>query len=210
MRRRGWIIIGLTLLAMAVIALLPLRLAIGGSGIVADEISGSIWRGRIVGANWHGIALGDLDTNARGWPPAVAFSGPVMRGLLTPTGVEGLSGTIEDFAGLPLAQLAIDNVTVIMDERGCRFAGGMVAVYVQPLPQLGALSGLLACEDGVLRAALEPEQGDARVDLSLDANRRYRAVLTVGGLPAMVRVLLLAAGFEATNTGVALRREGQL
>ena len=210
MRRTAWILAGLAVLAGAIIALLPLRLALRGTGIVADEVSGSIWRGHITSASWHGIALGDLDTSARAWPPALDFSGPVMRGRVTPAGLEGLSGNIDDFAGLPLTQIAIDNVTVLADERGCTYAGGEVAVVATPLPQLGALSGPLACDNGVLRAALRPEHGDALVNLSLDKDRRYRAVLTIGSLPAMVRVVMIAAGFEATEAGVAMTREGRL
>ncbi|KAB7644391.1 type II secretion system protein N [Polymorphobacter fuscus] len=210
MRRRGWIVIVLALAIVAAVTLFPLRLVLGSSGIVADDVSGSVWRGRIANARWHGIDLGDLDTRARLWPPAMDFAGPVLRGRLTPTGVADLSGTIEDIEGLPLAQIAVDNVTVLLDRAGCTSARGEVAVYAQPLPQLGAFSGPLRCETGVLRAALTPEQGDAHLDLSLTADRRYRAVLTVDSLPAMARMLLIAAGFEATSTGVALSREGQI
>ncbi len=210
MPRWGWMIGGLAVVVAAVVALFPLRLALRDRGIAADEISGSIWRGHLTGARWHGIALGDLDTSARAWPPAIDFSGSVLRGRLTPTGVEGLSGNIEDFAGLPLAQISLDNVTVLANDNGCSFAGGVVAVYAQPVPQLGALSGPLICQNGVLRAVLTPEQGDARVDLSLDKSDRYRVVLIVGSLPAMLRTGLIIAGFEATDKGVAMTREGQL
>ena len=210
MRRTGWIVAGAAVLAGAIIALLPLQLALRDTGIVADDVSGSIWRGHLTSASWHGIALGDLDTSTHAWPPALDFSGPLMRGRLTPAGLEGLSGNIDNFAGLPLTQIAIDNVTVLADKSGCTYAGGEVAVVATPLPQLGALSGPLACENGVLRAALRPEYGEARADLSLDKDRRYRAVLTIGALPAMVRMVLIAAGFEATEGDVAMAREGRL
>lgn len=210
MPRWGWIFTGLAVLAGAAIALFPLRLALKDRGIVADDISGSVWRGHIANARWHGIALGDLDTSARAWPPAMDFAGPAMRGRLTATGVEALTGEIPDVAGLPLAELTLDNVTVLADKRGCSYASGIIAVYAQPVPQLGALSGPLRCDNGVLRAMLTPEQGAALLDLSLDANRHYRARLTIDNLPAMARVLMLAAGFDVTENGVAMTREGQL
>ena len=61
-----------------------------------------------------------------------------------------------------------------------------------------------------IRAILAPEQGDASVDLTLAADRRYTATLRVGSLPAMARMLLVAAGFEATENGVAMTRRGQV
>ena len=210
MLRRGWIGIALLVPAAVFIAVLPLRLVVGEGDIIGDDIGGSIWRGHIGGASWHGIDLGDLETRAGLWPPGLEFDGNVVRGRLTPDGIENLSGSIDDFAGLPLTQISLDGVTVGIDAKGCRHARGLLAVVATPLPQLGALSGPISCDNGVMRAVLRPDSGDARLDLSLDRNRRYRATLAVGGLPILVRSLLLAAGFETTETGVALTRDGQL
>ena len=210
MPRWSWIVGGAALLLAAIIFLFPLRPVLERHGIVADDISGSIWHGRITGANWHGIALGDLETTGRAWPPAMEVTGPVIRGRLTASGVEALSGSISDIPGLPLTEIAVQNVTVRLDKTGCSFAGGTVAVYATPIPALGAISGPLRCENGVLRASLVPESGDALVDLSLTADRRYQAILRLGSLPATVRLLMIAAGFEATETGVSLSRSGQL
>ena len=49
------------LFAIALVAFLPLRLVLGGSGLTAREASGSVWAGRLKEARIGPAALGDLD-----------------------------------------------------------------------------------------------------------------------------------------------------
>ena len=213
------------IVVVAAIALLPLRLAVdraGVPGLAARSVEGTIWRGHLVGAEWQGIALGDLDTTARMWPPTIAFTGPAISGVATATGVEALTGNIEQPGSLPFSKVRLDAVAIAFAGGGCTAASGRIAVVPSVMPMLGSLAGPLSCDGGTLRAALVPGAGataspilgplvdNARVDVALAADRRYRVVLSVGGVPALARALLLAAGFADTPQGLAFAVEGRL
>ena len=58
----------LAMFAVAVLVLLPMRLALGwasldSQGFSAREVTGSVWSGRLVEARFGDVALGDLDAS---------------------------------------------------------------------------------------------------------------------------------------------------
>jgi hypothetical protein len=224
MTRRAWAII-LVVAVAALIAVLPLRVALamaGDIGLGADAVEGSIWRGRITGASIGGVALGNLETRARPWPPGLAFEGPALSGNVTRTGVAGVRGGIGPVAQLPFARIGLDDVTVTLADRGtaglCRSAAGRISVVPALLPGIGELSGPLTCDNGRLRAVLVPAGEDAlaaalgaaRVDFDIGDDRRFTLALRIGNVPALARLPLLAAGFEDTAEGMMLTRQGRL
>lgn len=228
MTRRAWLIVTVVALVAAV-AVLPLRLAlglVGDTGLSAQAVEGSIWRGRIVGASVGGIALGDLETRARPWPPGLAFDGPALSGVVTRQGVTGVRGSIGPIAQLPFARIGLDSVSVTMADRGsgrlCRTATGRISAVPAILPELGELAGPVTCDNGALRAVLVPAGSDnlatamgaalgaARVELTIADDRRFTLQLQVGKVTAVTRLALVVAGFQDTAEGMILTREGRL
>lgn len=228
MTRTGWLVIILVALA-AMVAVLPLRVALGLAGDIglgAQAVEGSIWRGRIAGASIGGVALGDLETRARPWPPGLAFDGPALSGTVTRQGVAGVRGSLGPVAQLPFARIGLDDVSVTLADRDtggiCAEAAGRISVVPAMLPGIGELSGPLTCDNGRLRAVLVPAGGDAlaaalgsslgaaRVDFDVGGDRRFTLALHVGNVPALARLALLAAGFQDTAEGMMLNRQGRL
>jgi hypothetical protein len=224
MSRSAWLVI-IVVALVAAIAVLPLRLALdmaGATGLGAQRVEGSIWRGRIVGASVGGVALGDLETRARPWPPGLAFAGPALSGTVTRQGVADLRGSIGPVAQLPFARIGLDDVAVTPARTGsggiCSTASGRISVVPAMLPDLGELSGALTCDNGQLRATLVPGSSDAlaatlgtaRVDFAVGGDRRFTLALRIGNVPALARLALVVAGFEDTAEGMMLTREGRL
>lgn len=203
------------MLLIAGIALLPLRLVadrLAGNGLAAQAVSGTIWRGQIDGASFAGIAIGDVITRARIWPPGLDVNGAQFSATLTTTGVDRLNGRFVPGDALPFAEINLENVSVAGASQGraCAIASGRVIVVPALLPQFGSLAGPLTCEAGQLKALLVPTAGDARVEIGIAADRRYVVSLIVGEVPALARLALLAAGFRDTPDGLTLTREGRL
>jgi len=158
----------LALFAAAMLAFLPLRLALGwsgldGQGFAAREVTGSLWSGRLVEARFGDIALGDLDA---GLSPFALLIGRARIALASESNdpAQRLAGVVEigrnraavidasgplspgnAFAPLPVSALNLDGVTVRFVDGACQAAEGRVraslagAFLGQPLP--GALSG---------------------------------------------------------------------
>jgi hypothetical protein len=224
MTRSAWLLI-IVVALVAAIAVLPLRLALdmaGATGLDATRVEGSIWRGRIIGASVGGVALGDLETRARPWPPGLAFAGPALSGTVTRQGVADLRGRIGPVAQWPFARIAVDAVAVTPAQRGsgglCSAASGRISVVPAMLPDIGELSGPLACDNGQLRATLVPAGGDtlaaalgtAQVDVAVGGDRRFTLALRIGNVPELARLALRVAGFRDTAEGMILTREGRL
>ncbi|WP_058755314.1 type II secretion system protein N, partial [Sphingomonas endophytica] len=163
----------LAFFALAMLAFLPLRLALGwsgldGQGFTAREVTGSLWSGRLVEAKFGDIALGDLDA---GLSPVALLIGRARIALQGQgdDSAQRIAGTVEigrnraavidargplspgnAFAPLPVTALDLDGVTVRFVDGACESAEGRVratlagAFVGQPLP--GAISGSARCD----------------------------------------------------------------
>jgi general secretion pathway protein N len=225
----------LAIFALAMLAVLPLRLALGwsgldGQGFTAREVTGSLWSGRLVEARFGEIALGDLDA---GLSPLALLIGRARIALATESDdpAQRLSGTVEiarnraavldasgplapgnAFAPLPVTALTLDGVTVRFVDGACEAAEGRVratlagAFLGQPLP--GALSGSARCDAGALLLPLASGAGEG-VNLRLWPDGRYRAELTlVPGDPA-IAARLDGAGFTANGAARTFAVDGR-
>lgn len=221
--------------ALAMLAFLPLRLALGWSGLdaqgfTAREVAGSLWSGRLVEARFGDIALGDL--HARLSPLAlvigrarIALEGesddPARRiAAVVEMGrnraaVLGARGPLEPgnaFAPLPVTTLNLDDVTVRFVDGACESADGRVRATLaggflgQPLP--GAVSGGARCDAGALLLPLASGAGEG-INLRLWSDGRYRAELTLlPGDPA-IAARLDGAGFVANGAARTFAVEGR-
>ncbi|MEO7169839.1 MAG: type II secretion system protein N [Sphingomonas sp.] len=221
---------------VALIALLPLRLAmgwfdLGDTGLTARQVSGSIWYGTLREASFGGVALGDLRA---GLSPIqllvgrarIDLAGPgrgsarPFRGAIGVSrhsfGVDDLTATLPAgavFAPVPVSALEFDDVSVRFQDGNCEKAEGRVRATISgdlAGINLGqGMTGAARCDAGALLLPLASQAGTETVALRLWATGRFRGELTVQpGDPAAIEKLVLS-GFQATPNGYRLSIEGR-
>ena len=229
------------LITLAVIAValffLPLRLAVGmagldGSGFSAKAVSGSVWHGRIEGAQFGPFALGDLDAGLRLFP---LLTGRVLmdlerpptagdRGLTATVGRAGNSLLVQDvttmlsvgsqLAPLPASAIDLQGVNILFAGGRCQSASGQVRMSLDAnIPGLNLKQGLLGraeCQDGVLVLPLQSASGMEQLTLKLEGNGFYTARLFLSGSDRAWTLLLPTLGFRKVPSGYAIKVAGQL
>lgn len=207
-----------TAFVIAMIALLPLRLALGlrVTGLAARAVTGSIWSGRLADAQWRGAGIGNLEVGLSPLPLLagrlrLAVAGTSVRGVVTPNGVTGLIGQVA-LAGvtpLPVSSIGFDGVDIVFSDGVCRAAKGQVQVLTRGvLVASEAFSGTARCDAGKLLLPLV--SGRARLDLRIGGDGRYAAGIAIDTIDETARPGLIAAGFQPTPQGLALTLEGSL
>ncbi|WP_375272994.1 type II secretion system protein N [Sphingomonas sp.] len=225
----------LAMFALAMLALLPLRLVLGWAGLddqgfAARQVRGSVWSGRLSEARFGDLALGDLD--ARVSPLALLIGRARVALESRSGGAQALSGTVElsrnragvigatgpiepgsAFAPLPVAALNLDEVSVRFVDGACEAAEGRVRAEIAgtflgaTLP--GAVSGTARCDGGALLLPLVSAAGTEGAALRLWADGRYRAELTLVPSDPAVATRLDTAGFVANGAARMLAIEGR-
>jgi general secretion pathway protein N len=218
---------------LALLAVLPLRLAAGwvgidDAGLSAREVRGSVWGGTLSEARIASVPLGDLRAGLDPLPLLVARArvnlerpsddGDVSRGAISigrrETGIDDVTarlplGTV--FAPLPVAAIDLNDVSAHFRDGLCVSAEGSARATIEgemagAFPG-GGLSGNARCEGGALLLPLVSQSGLARVAVRLSGAGRYRAELLVrGDVGAEDR--LLAAGLAPRAGGYGLSVEG--
>jgi general secretion pathway protein N len=234
--RRGWIIAGVALALLLLIATFPMRLALAWSGASdagasAREVRGSVWSGELVEARLGALPLGTVRASLSplallGGSVELAFSRADERlGALVgrlygsePRGMSDVSGTTSMSGGLgviPVDRISFEGATVRFDDAGrCAAAGGRIQLAVNaPIAGLDlsrGLSGPLSCAKGHAQAALVSQSGMERLTLSFDGSGKYRAqfAIDVDRDPAMAAALA-ALGFRAGQGGFVLATTGR-
>lgn len=229
----------LIILAVIAVALffLPLRLAVGmagleGSRFSARAISGSVWNGRIEGAQLGPFPLGDLDAGVRFLP---LLTGRVLMDLERPAagGDAGLVATVgksgnrllvqdlttimavgSQLAPLPASAIDLRAVSIAFAGGRCQSASGQVRVSLDAnIPGLDLKQGLLGraeCQDGVLVLPLQSGSGMEQLTLKLEGNGFYTARLFLSGSDRAWTLLLPTLGFRKVPSGYAIKVAGQL
>lgn len=229
-------LLGILVLAGALalgVYLLPLRVVVPyvAPDLTAKVITGSIWDGRLVGAEWRGVALGDLDValdaqELRSGRLRLDFvrehvlrDGRRLNGRLGTAGtthlVERLDGPISlvlPFPFKPQLDVAFSDAAFLLNDAGrCLVASGGVSARLSNIPAIGTtppMSGTFACDDGALFLPLTTRDGQLGMSVHLWADRRYRADLIVATQSLPVLLALAAAGFTSGPGGSTLRIEG--
>lgn len=219
----------------ALLALLPMRLALGWfglgeRGVTAREVAGSIWWGGLGEARFGDVALGDVSA---GLSPIQLFVGRAridlqgladspgerLRGAL---GISRTSSGIDDvtahlvtgnvFAPLPVTALDLADVSVRFEDGQCLRADGRVtATIAAVIPQLNlpqTMTGIVRCEGGQLLVPLASAAQTESVALTLSESGRFRAVLTARPADAAAIAGLVAVGFQPSAQGYRLSIEG--
>jgi general secretion pathway protein N len=179
------------LFVLALIAFLPLRLVLAGSGIAAREASGSVWSGALKEARIGPAVLGDLQARVA---PLPLLTGRLRIGLSRPGGAaDRLSGAlivsrnrraIENVTGLvpletslsalPVTSVELTDVTVRFRDGQCDQAEGMVRANLAGGTTLPAsLSATPRCDRGALSLPFAVGGTGGRIELRIFGDGRW-------------------------------------
>ncbi|MFW2852182.1 type II secretion system protein N [Sphingomonas sp. TX0543] len=225
----------LAALVVALIALLPMRLALAWFGLAeagmsAREVRGSIWSGALTEARFGDIALGDLSAHVS---PLQLLLGRARVSLAAPdsTGAARVTGAIDvtrhsvglnnltaslpvgsAFAPVPVRTLELEGVNVGFTDDSCTHADGRVRAVLsgdvagQPIPP--SMSGTPRCDAGALLLPLTSPAGEGST-IRIWPDGRYHADLTLAGGDPARAARLQASGFVETQHGWQLAIEGR-
>ncbi|HEX8641731.1 MAG TPA: type II secretion system protein N [Allosphingosinicella sp.] len=229
--RRSLLVLAFFLFAL--IALLPMRLALGGlgfdrSGLTARAATGSIWLGALQEAQIGPLALGDVKARLNLLPLLLGRARLSIASADEDAPLEGAavltrhSLTFEDVTGrfrlnglaspVALSALDLDDVSAGFSGGRCTQAEGRVRAAVRG--ELGgvalaaALSGNARCANDALLIPLASQSGMEQLNIRLFPNGRYRLDLLVRPSDPAVAARLSGAGFRATPGGHLLQVSG--
>lgn len=235
---RRAIVVLAVLFVLFLVAMFPLRIALGWAGagrgsVTAQAVKGSIWSGRIGELNAGPLPLGTLDAGLEPLPllvgraevwlerPARA-SGEPFRAIASGSGrnmaLRHVSGIVpvSGIAGaLPVDAIGFSDFAMTMADGKCTSAQGNVTLRLAPvsalLPDALALTGPASCRDGALVVPMKGPSGMEHLLLKVQGDGKWTADLVLTGLPAEVSGPLLDMGFSARpGGGLGLRSSGAL
>lgn len=215
----------------ALLALLPMRLAIDwvgfdGRGLAARGATGSIWAGALHEARIGPVWLGNVSARLNLLPllfgrTRISFARPgqaeSLEGALASSrggfGVEDVTGRIElrGFA-IPVSALDLDGFSAAFRGEDCVRGNGRLAatMAVPGMVTSGAWRGSARCDGAALLVPLAEPSGAARLDLRFVSAGRYQAVLRLRAANAAAAAGLRPAGFQPFAAGRGWRFEGRL
>lgn len=218
----------------ALVALLPLRLALDwfgldDRGVAAREAKGSVWLGSLTEAQFGTVSLGDLQVQLRSLPLFIGRArvdlermdeGRRFAGSATVSrhgfGIDDMAGALDvggALAPLPVGALELDDVTAHFADGLCTSAEGLVKANVPgdiagvALP--GGLSGNARCDRGALLLPLASQSGMEALNIRLFDDGRYEIELAVKPVDDAMRDRLIQSGFALGTNGYALRVNGR-
>lgn len=216
----------------ALLALLPMRIALGAAGVgeqgfSARSVAGSVWDGQLIDARFGDLALGTLDASLSPFALLVgrarirvADAAGTLRGAITLSrharGIDGMTATLPTgnaFAPLPVTAISLEDVTIRFVDDTCQQAEGRVraklvgeaAGIVLPTD----LSGVARCDGTALLLPLASQAGTEAIDLRLTGEGRYTAALRLVPADDAAAQRLAATGFVAGPGGYRLSVEGR-
>lgn len=229
--------IGLVLFAIvAAIALLPLRIALGltglgDQGISAAQVRGIIWRGRLEALMLGNVSLGTVQAAVSPvqllvgrirldlWRKAGQpddFAGAFTAGF-NQWGIDDVTGGVPiggAFAPLPVNRLELDDVTVHFAGETCSAAEGKVRARVSGqyagLNLSQGLGGEAKCDGAALLLPLVSQTGMEQLNLRLWRDGRYTAQLTVKGASGANAGALASVGLSQRGQDYVLNLEGRM
>lgn len=234
MTKRWMIWVGAILL-IALIALFPLRVALGISdlermGFTARQVAGTIWYGRIGELHLRSQPLGTFEGKLD--PTALLLGNVSMRinrmdspdGVLTGQLIAGFRRGLKDadgrvtvgamFAPLPVEALELKGATLLFRNGRCAEAGGSVTPLIAlPAPGLNLgldFTGTLECNGDRVRVRSRSASGKEMFEFQADADGGYRAQISVSGATPQAAAALSLLGFRQSARGLTLSTQGRL
>ena len=232
---RRWLAVAAGLALLAIIALFPLRLALGLSdmesiGFTARQVQGTIWSGRISELHLRSQPLGAVDVALDPFALVVGNlsmgfnrldnpEGPLEGRLVTgfTRGLVDTSGRIavaDMFAPLPVAALEIDKVTVKFRDGRCDQASGQVRpIIAAPIPGVtfdSGLAGVVECDGQRARVRMATPSGAEQLEFYVQDSGAYRGWMSVRNSRPDVAGALSILGFRPSPQGMTLTVDGRL
>lgn len=228
--RRGWLALaGLT--AVALLALLPLRLVMGWAApdnVTARSVEGAVWSGRVADLQVGPLPLGTVDAGLEPLPLllgraqfAVSRAGDapfsakasVGGGDVRLSGAKGAVFLPGGLGGLPVTAISFGDFSAAIEDGACAAAEGTLGVTLASagplLPDAVTLSGKARCDKGDLLVPMQGPGGMERLTMRIAGDGTWKADLILSGLPPEVSGPLLQGGFTARPGGVGLRTSGK-
>ena len=218
----------------ALIALFPLRLALGimGAerwGVAAREVVGTIWWGGL-GQFYAGeVPLGTVDAGLspfqlligrarvdvsrdKGLPDDISGAFSIGWGR---RGIDDVTGSLplgRAAAPLPIGAVAMEDVSVRFSGTSCVAAEGRVRVSVPGelagLNLSQGLSGEAKCDGEALLLPMVSQSGMEKLEVRLMPDGRWKADMSVTSSDPALGQKLGAVGFAPTGSGYAMAVEG--
>ena len=220
------------ILALGLLALIPLRMGLGRfveQGFTARQVAGTIWDGRIGELYFKSRRLGTFEVAL---DPLALLTGAVKlgfhrlddpqgvldgalvsganRGFRDTTGRIGLAGL---FGTLPLDAIEFDKVGVLFKGQNCSKAEGKVTVLMAaPLPGVDGvvLRGSPRCENKRVRFVLSTPSNAGKLEFYVRSSGDYRAWFHVRGAQPDQAANLRAVGFSPSQEGLMMSIDGKL
>lgn len=217
----------------ALVALLPMRVALGAlgfeqSGLTARAANGSVWLGALQEAQIGPVALGDAKARLNFLPLLIGRARLSIAGADEAAPFEGAaivarhSFGFEDVSGrLRLGALALPVAlsTIDLDDVSAGFASGRcvrgegrvraaVTGEIAGIALASGLSGNARCANDALLVPLVSQSGMEQVNIRLFPDGRYRIDLIVRAADPATRGQLAAAGFRPAGAGYVLQLNG--
>jgi general secretion pathway protein N len=209
---------------LALIAVLPMRLALAGLGsnpvLGIRSVEGSIWNGTLKGVTVGEVVLGDFKARVvpwrlltlRGYVDLQAVSDPATRGTLIGSpwnwGFRDMSARLPlsgAFAPLPIESLDLARAGVRFEGNRCAQTTGVVKLQlrgaINGVATNALLSGPLRCDGEAVSALMVSGSAMERVSLRLTPAGAYAARLNIKAANPAAAVQLTQAGFSETPLG---------
>jgi general secretion pathway protein N len=220
-------------LCAALIALMPMRVAVGmidpaRFGLSARAVTGTIWRGQLRGVVIGEVPLGDFAARlsplallrGRAAFALVGITEPSARATLIATpgtiGVEGATFKLAGgaaFAPFPVDTIDLTEANVRLDDGRCLSASGQVRVNITGDfggIRLGqGLVGMLRCDGDAVSTNLVSQSAMERVKLSLSPGKGYNATIIISGNTPERIQKLATIGFRETAQGLVMHVSGK-
>ena len=222
---------------VALLVLLPMRLALGAlgvgeQGLTARAVEGSVWRGAVREAQVGRIPLGDLGVAVS---PLALLTGRAridlaghatdlsrsIRGAIEMSrhsvGLDRMTASLPAgniFAPVPISALDLDAVNVKFDGGRCQRASGRVKASlsgdVAGISLGHGMAGEARCDAGALLLPLASQAGTESAVVRMWQDGRFHADLTIQSDDPAAAAKLALAGFQRGDTGYTLSIEGKL
>lgn len=220
---------------VALLAFLPLRVAISGlgladKGLTARSVEGNIWFGRIDQARIGGLEIGDVRTTLNplalligrarlGMKGAGSIGKPFSGTLISSRnrfGVSDLNGATPLTAvggWLPVSQIHWNNANILFEDQQCSEASGNIQATLGGnfggFGLSNMLNGTLRCDGTKVAVEFAGDTGVEKLVLRVDASGNYDGEFAIESQNEAVRAMLSAQGFRATGTGFAMPVKGR-
>ncbi|MDQ2879426.1 MAG: type II secretion system protein N [Pseudomonadota bacterium] len=216
---------------VALVLLLPMRVALGwfgagAQGLTAREVRGSIWGGTLREAAFGDIALGDLKAGVsplallvgRARIAVDSLDGTSLHGALIVSrhsaGIADTTASIATgrvFDPLPVASIDLAGVQAVFEDDRCARAEGNVRVLLNggiAGIDVSELRGDARCDAGALLLPLTGAGGTASAMVRIEGDGRFHADLSVQPLDADAGQKLVLSGLQPGPRGYTLSTEG--